>query len=271
MQAEIDPNRLALVEGLALKSGAHDEPESETDLAACVMEAVAFVAGEPWSDHPRCACPVIGDFLRSWNDSIPDEDNRTRLLGPLIPRLVGSKSTPVIELRRSYLALDWLVRVQTPAWLELAGLKDHADLCRRLGELRDEASCELATETVRGAACAANAAWDAARAAAWDAAWAAAWAAAWDAARAAARAAAWAAAGDAARDAAWAAAWDAILAAARDAAWVAAWAAAWAAARDAAWAAAGAAAVDRLRPTVEQLQTSALELVDRMLALGEAA
>ena len=30
----------------------------------CAMEAVAFVAGEAWSDHPACASEVIGSFLR---------------------------------------------------------------------------------------------------------------------------------------------------------------------------------------------------------------
>jgi immunity protein 5 of polymorphic toxin system len=103
------------------------------------------------------------------------------------------------------------------------------------------------------------AAWDAAGAAAGDAAGAAAWDAAGDAARAAAGAAARAAVGAAAR------------AAARAAAGAAAWAAAGAAARAAAGAAAGAAAWaaagDALQPTLAQLQTSALDLIDQMLAV----
>jgi hypothetical protein len=50
--------RLALIAPLA--KGAHEDHE-----AMCVMEAVAFVAGEPWSDYPECACPVISAFLRA--------------------------------------------------------------------------------------------------------------------------------------------------------------------------------------------------------------
>lgn len=38
------------LESLSLKRGAHQEAEK----AFCVMEAVAYVAGEPWSDHPKC-------------------------------------------------------------------------------------------------------------------------------------------------------------------------------------------------------------------------
>jgi hypothetical protein len=274
MAMMIDEQRLLEVSALTLSSGAHGSLED----GACVLEAVSYVAGEEWSDHPQCACPVIASFLRSWNDGINDTETRTRLLKPLVPKLVGSKSTPAVELRRSYMALDWLVRVQTPAWLDAAGLRDKSALLRELGELHDEASCRAATEVVhdarRAADAASYAAWTAARTAAWTAARTAARAAASDAARtaawAAARTAAWAAASDAAWAAAGAAASDTAGAAAWDAAWAAAWDAAGAAAWDAAWAAAWAAAWDALKATVESLQASALELVERMLAVTAA-
>ena len=47
-----------------LSAGAHEH----VDEGACLMEAVSYVAGEPWSDKPTCACPVLGAFLRTWND-----------------------------------------------------------------------------------------------------------------------------------------------------------------------------------------------------------
>ena len=160
----------------------------------CVLEAVAFLAGEPWSDHPVCASPVIGAFVRNWNDSLPDDDRQS--LKRYIPRLVGSKGTTEQEERRSWMALDWMVRVHTPAWLRLAGLTDQADLLAGLAEV-DPASCLPTKPILQAVRSDADAAGDAAWAAARDAAWAAAW--------------------DAARDAAWAAAWDA----AGDAAWAA--------------------------------------------------
>jgi hypothetical protein len=73
-------------------------------------------------------------------------------------------------------------------------------------------------------------------------------------------AAAWAAAWAAARDAAWDAARASARAAARDAAW--------AAARDAAWDATKDAARDALRHTVEMVQVSAFDLLERMLDPG---
>ncbi len=275
--------RLPYIEALQLDSGAHDAPNNGL-VYACVMEAVAYVAGDPWSDHPECASPVLGAFLRSWNDSLSDEDRQ--MLKPLIPRLVGTKASKKVEKKRAWMATDWLVRECAPAFLRLAGLTEHAEALEGLAALTTTKRAEKAQPTLAAAEGAARAAaWaaagDAAEAAARAAAMAAAmaageaagWAAAVDAAVAAARAAAWAAAGaaaeGAARAAAWAAARDAAVAAARAAARDAAGAAGWAAAGDAAEAAARAAARaaagDALEPTVKQLQTSALLLVDRMI------
>jgi len=169
-----------------LQSGAHPSVEA----GACVMEAVAFIAGEPWSDHPKCACPVISTFLRSWNDALPD-DERDALLRPLIPSLVGTKSTKAVETRRALMCADWLVRVHTPAWLRLAKLDKQAALLASLPQITDMAQVPSLRPTIEAIGDDAAAA----RAAAWAAAWAAARAAAGDAAGAAAGAAAWAAAG----------------------------------------------------------------------------
>ena len=115
-----------------LSSGSHISPEE----GACVMEAVAYIAGEPWSDHPTCACPVITTFLISWNDALPD-DERDALLRPLIPRVVGTRATATVERRRALIAADWLMRVHTPAWLRLAKLDAHAAALEALPEITD--------------------------------------------------------------------------------------------------------------------------------------
>ena len=229
-----------------LTRGAHEPPNGGFE--ACLLEAVSYVAGEPWTDHPACVSPVLAAFGRSWNDTLDDDDRQ--MLVPLIPRLIGTASTDEVEDRRSWMATDWLVREFTPAWLRLAGLTDHAHTLESLVALTDTASARSAKPSI---AAAGDAAWDAAGAAAgtaaWDAAWAAAGAAAWDAAR------------DAARDAAGAAAGDAAGAAAGDAAGDAAGAAA----GDAAWDAAGDAARAALQPTVKALQVSAIALIERMI------
>jgi hypothetical protein len=240
------------LETIHLDDGAHDSPDD----GMCVMEAASLVAKERWSDHPQCVSPVIASFLRAWNDALGDDD-RQQLRRWIVP-ILNTASTPEVEDRRAWMALDWLVRVHTPAWLRLAGLDDQA---ARLADLPEFASgmdvpaIRPVIDAVRkDAAAARDAAGDAAGDAAWDAAWDAAGDAAWDAARAAA----WDAAGDAAWDAARAAAWDA--------AWAAAGAAAWDAARAAAWDAAWDAARDAVRPTVVELQASAHDLIGRLVA-----
>lgn len=235
---ELDTTRLDKVQKLKLKRGSHDPPNGAFE--ACVMEAVAYVAGEEWSDHPKCACPVISAFLRAWNDDLPDDDTRTRLLLPLVPKLAGSVSS--IELKRSRMVIDWLARVFAPAWLELAGLSEHAETLRTLPELVDDDSAVAAQPAL-------SAAWNAARSASWGAASSAAWSAAESAASRAASRAAWNVAESAALSAA-------LSAASR---------AAWSAASSAAESAASSAADQALEGTVNRLQQSALELVERML------
>ena len=225
------------LDSIILRAGAHES----RDEGMCVMEAVAFVAGARHSDHPPCASVAIGNFLRTWNDHIGDDETRTRLLRPLVPRIVKTKAPAAIEEQRRWLAFDWLLRVYVPAWLDLVpSLASHAVALRGLSPVRSLTAARAASPICQAARSAAAAAGAAAGDAAWAAAWAAAGAAAWAAAAAAAR--------DAARDAAWDAAWDA--------------------AGDAAWAAAGDAARAALQPTVSQLQASAIDLVERMIALS---
>jgi hypothetical protein len=219
---------------LLLGKGSHP-----ADDGMCAMEAVAYVAGEPHSDHPTCACPIIRAFIIRWNDDLPDDESRTRLLKPLVKKIVGTRTTKAVELTRVMLCVDWLVREWTPTFLRLTpSLVSHAESLETLKPIQQWTDLEAALEKISAAGAAA---WAAARAAAWDAAWAAARDAAWDAAWDAARDAAW----DAARDAAW----DAAGAAARAAAWAAAW--------------------DALKPTSEKLQLSAVKLVERMIAVGK--
>ena len=182
---------------LRLENGSHQGP----DEGVCLMEAVAWLAREPHSDEPKCVCPVLGAFGRDLNDRL-DVERRGRLK-PLIPALVGTASDGQAEAR-GFMAMDWIVRTYTPAWLRLARLDTDAEGLESLPEIVNMETLDAA----RGRLGAVRRS---------DAAWAAAWAAAGDATRAAAR--------DAARDAAWDAAWDAARAVAGDAAWDAAWAA----------------------------------------------
>ena len=167
------PDRAALLDTVTFAPGAHQADSGQM----CVMEAAAYITGEPWSDHPQCVSPVIAAFLRSWNDALP-EPPRTLLLRPLLPLVIGTRTTEADEETRAWMATDWLVRVQTPAWLRLAGLTEHAQALESLARIADATLARTAQPTIAAARAAAR---DAARAAAWDAAWDAARAAAGDA------------------------------------------------------------------------------------------
>ena len=66
-----------------LSRGKHRNPKK----GACFMELASFLAGEPWSDHPRCTHSLLASLARDVNAHVGDEA-RTRL-APLIPSVIG--------------------------------------------------------------------------------------------------------------------------------------------------------------------------------------
>lgn len=236
-----------LLDGITLEQGIHASREDGT----CALEAYTVATGQPFGDRPVDVAETIAAFLRRWNDDLPTDDERNRLLKPLLPHLVGTATTPDDETTRVWLIVDWLARECAPAWLRAAGLADHAEALVRLPPLRDGESAREAQPALMRAE---------------DRARARARARAGGAARDVAMEAVSYAAGSAAWDAAWDAAWEAARSAAWDTAWYAAGEAAW----EAAWEAARNVARDARAPTVAALQESAQRLVIRMCAVGRA-
>ena len=177
------PTQRALnLETLVLQIGQHEANETEM----CVMEAVAYIAGEPWSDKPQCASRAIAYFLRAYNDSVNDEVRQS--LKQYIPRLIGTRGSDAIEDRRSLMAADWIVRVHTPAWLRLAGLTASADALSSLPEITNTFQLADFQRPLQAASEDADAAWqarDVAVTAKIDEVVAAAFALAWSVAKAA--------------------------------------------------------------------------------------
>lgn len=94
---------------IKLSRGKHDS----ADEGACVMELASMLAGEPFSDHPRTACPVIADLLRSYNDTI--DDRRRQDLYDYASRVVGSRSTSTVERNRRARIRQWSA-ARRPWW-----------------------------------------------------------------------------------------------------------------------------------------------------------
>lgn len=161
------------------------------------------------------ACPVLESMRRGLIDALPYR--RLQELQALPPAPSGTADDGLTGVR-AFMALDWLIRVYLPSFLELSpACREDAERVRALDRIVDLSSAEQAGLVVQQARAAALAAADAAR----EAAVAATRAAVPGAVRAAVRAAAdvaWAAAMDAAVDAAAAAAVDAAVDAAAAAA-----------------------------------------------------
>lgn len=170
---------------VVIHSGSHES----FDDGHCALEVVAWLAGETHGDRPRCCSDVIAEFVRSWNDALPSNAERARLLIPLLPLMVGTRGSVETENQRAYLALDWMCRVNVPAWLWLSPdpeLRSYAETIRSLPAFCDPASTAAALPSLAAAwAAAGTAAGTAARTAARAAAETAAETAAWDAAGAA--------------------------------------------------------------------------------------
>lgn len=107
-----------------LARGRHRNPRK----GACFMEMASYLAGERWSDHPRCTQPVVATLARAVNDCVSDEARQR--LTPLIPRVVG--------LRTDDLRFDaWVAREAALAALPVASMTRQR--VAAVGVLRSEA------------------------------------------------------------------------------------------------------------------------------------
>jgi hypothetical protein len=106
---------------IRLSRGKHASPAE----GACVMELASMLAGEPFNDHPVSVCPVIGAFLRTYNDSV--DDGRRQDLYAYASKVVGSRSSEGVERERQAHLERWTKqvrrrrhrRLRLPRWLGL--------------------------------------------------------------------------------------------------------------------------------------------------------
>jgi hypothetical protein len=112
------------LDAIRLGSGSHQPPAAGKPPAElCINELVAYMAGEPWSDQPKCVSPVLRNFALRLNDSLPDEPRQR--LKPLWSLMVGTADDGHDEQRRE-LASQWLMREVMPRWLRIANLEELA-------------------------------------------------------------------------------------------------------------------------------------------------
>ena len=230
---------IALTE-ITLTKGRHQTPFDGMNL----IEACAYIAGESFTDHPKCVSRLLAETGRQLNDLLPADERQN--LKPLIPYLIRTIGDG-FDLERPGLAWSWVVGVYVPTWLRLAGLENHAATLEIANP--DDALPPLiaAREAIENAT--------------WDVSWDVAWEAAWSAARSAAR--------NAARSAARNTAWGAAHSASRNAAWHTAWSVAWDVAEGAVWYAAAHSTASALQLTSDALRASFTQVYFAMVMLGQ--
>ena len=134
---KLTPERLA---GITLDPGPH-KTRAE---GVCATEAAAWLAGEKHSATPECVSFAIVRFLSIWNDDLQQQD-RDRLLKPLLPRILGTGPGngdsgggryETAETARCMMAEDWLLRINAPTWLDAGGFARETQTLRAMPRTR---------------------------------------------------------------------------------------------------------------------------------------
>src|SRR3712207_4557165 len=82
---DLDPRLQRAFDRVELVSGSIGDPGQGR---MCLMSLVAFLAGEPHSDSPGCASPLIQTFAVPVNDHMPRAARQR--LKPFAPRIIGT-------------------------------------------------------------------------------------------------------------------------------------------------------------------------------------
>ena len=100
----------ATYQTVQLSKGKHRGPEE----GVCVMELASMLAGERFSDHPTSVCPVIGSFLRAYNDSI--DGKRRQDLYAYAAKVVGSRGSEELQRVRGARLNAWALDQRRRRW-----------------------------------------------------------------------------------------------------------------------------------------------------------
>jgi hypothetical protein len=95
---------------IKLSKGKHSSPED----GACVMELASMLAREPFTDHPASVCPVIGSFMRAYNDSV--DDRRRQDLYAYASMVVDSRTSADVQRTRAEFLTAWAQQFRRNRW-----------------------------------------------------------------------------------------------------------------------------------------------------------
>jgi hypothetical protein len=78
------------------------------------MELASMLAGEPFTDQPESACPVIASFLRAYNDVV--DDSRRQDLYAYASKVVGSTRSAAVQRARADRLAAWALEMRQRRW-----------------------------------------------------------------------------------------------------------------------------------------------------------
>lgn len=100
------------LEQFKLSAGKHAKFED----GACIMEMVSYMADEPWSDYPACACETLTNGAIRLNDRFDDETRQK--LKPLIPLLMNTRADWDTRVLRSRFMVHRMLTVTFPIFTD---------------------------------------------------------------------------------------------------------------------------------------------------------
>src|SRR4051794_24204839 len=140
------PEHKGMYQTVRLARGRHAGPSGGT----CVMELASLLAGEPFSDRPASACPVIGGVLRAYNDAVDDE-RRQQLYGMAASVVETAAGDDELVARVEHVVAWTRARTRRPWRRMMLGASVRAEdfdelgvqAVKALGRLDDGAHAEL--------------------------------------------------------------------------------------------------------------------------------
>jgi hypothetical protein len=134
--AGVEPEALDTIpdlDDIVLERSAH----ARRGMRLTLLELASWLNHEPHSDAPASVSPVIASYARWLAAGFDDVDRQA--LKSIASRLIGTApADPAEERARQWMATEWLVRVQAPAWLRAAGLLEAAERLEGLGSLTND-------------------------------------------------------------------------------------------------------------------------------------
>ena len=90
-----------------------------------IMECASFMAGEPRSVTPDCACPVLSTFATCTNDAM--DDAKRQALRPILLHLAACRASEGAETARLVCLFDFVLNIYLPRLLPDVGLQHLAE------------------------------------------------------------------------------------------------------------------------------------------------